>query len=250
MAGYDADDFNFSTSVGQTTITKRVDKLINRSGADLKPAVVQASVNGNTVTLRFDENLQSNVALLPKPSAFVVKVNGVDVKVTALSVVDRRLLLTLASSTVSGDLVDVGYSDINDTLDDDVGVLQSSNTGLDAASLAVRAYNVLTSTNAPTLEDATVNGSLIALSFSDRLDTSRIPLNSDYVVSVNNQTVSVKNVLVNNNGVLLTLNNAVVQGAVVNISYSPGNHDGTLRGLSNRGRGILDSHDGIQPNRH
>ena len=234
IAGNLANSFNFSTAVGQINGTSTIDKLINRSGADLKPAVVQASVNGNTVTLRFDENLQSNVALLPKPSAFVVKVNGVDVKVTALSVVDRRLLLTLASSTVSGDLVDVGYSDINDTLDDDVGVLQSSNTGLDAASLAVRAYNVLTSTNAPTLEDATVNGSLIALSFSDRLDTSRIPLNSDYVVSVNNQTVSVKNVLVNNNGVLLTLNNAVVQGAIVNISYSPGNHDGTLRGLSNR----------------
>ncbi|MCX8520453.1 MAG: SwmB domain-containing protein [Rhodoferax sp.] len=236
LSGNAAVNLSFSTSAGQGSGSSSVDKLINRTGADLKPAIVQASVNGNTVTLRFDETMQSNAALLPDTSAFVVKVNGVDVKVTALSVVDRRVLLTLASNTVSGDLVDVGYSDFNDTLDDDVGVLQSRNTGLDVSSVAVRAYNVLTSTNAPTLLDSSINGALMALSFSDRLDITRIPpdSNSDYVVTVNNQTVSIKNVLVNNNGVLVTLNSPVVQGAVVRISYTPGSHDGTLRGLSNR----------------
>ena len=234
LAGNAVDNFNFSTSASQTIGNSTVSRLINRTGADLRPAVTQASVSGNTVTLRFSESLQSNAALLPKANAFIVKINGVAVAVTELSVVDNRLLLTLASASVSGDLVDVGYSDINDTLDDHVGVLQSINSGLDVASVAVRAYNVLTSTSAPVLQDSTVNGNLIALSFSDRLDTTRIPVNSDYVVSVNNQTVSIQSALVNNNGLLLTLVNPVVKGAVVKISYSPGNHDGTLRGLSSR----------------
>ena len=236
LAGNAVDNFDFSTSAGQISGNSTVSKLINRSGADLRPAVTQASVSGNTVTLRFSESLQSNAALLPKANAFVVKINGVEVAVTQLSVVDNRLLLTLASASISGDLVDVGYSDINNTLDDDVGVLQSINSGLDVASVAVRAYNVLTSTSAPVLQDATVNGNLIALSFSDRLDTSRIPpdSNSDYVVSVNNQTVSIQNVLINNNGVLVTLVNPVAKGAVVRLSYSPGDHNGTLRGLSSR----------------
>ena len=228
---------NVAASFTAATSATDSGKLINRSGANLKPAVTLATVSGNTVTLRFDEALQSNTALLPPLSAFTVMVNDVAVKVTALSIVDNRVQLTLDYTTLGGDRVDVGYRDILDTQDDDAAVLQSINSGLDVATLAVRAYNVLTSSSAPVLQDATINGTLLALGFSDRLDPTRIPVNSDYSVLVNNQAVSVSSVLVKDSGVLLTLDSAVAPGAVVRLAYTPGSSEGTLRGLS--GRAVL-----------
>ena len=220
---------SFSAATSGTDI-----KLVNRTGNDSKPEITLASVSGNSVTLRFSESLQSHAALLPPLSAFTVRVNHADVKIAAFGVVDNRVQLTLASATRKGDLVEVDYSDIKDTQDDDAGVLQSLSTGLDVASQSVRAYNVLSSTRAPALLEAAINGYLLVLNFSDQIDSTRKPANSDFIVTVNSQTISVRDAVVKDNRVLLTLGSEVLKGTLVQLAYAPGNHDHTLLGMSNR----------------
>ena len=94
---------------------------------DTMPPVLQSAVvNGQLLTMTFNENLGP----APQSSAFTVRVNGSQVTVPGISVYNAIMTLTLATAVQAGQTVTVSYTD--PTTGNDVSALQDY-TGNDAA---------------------------------------------------------------------------------------------------------------------
>lgn len=77
---------------------------------------------------------------------------------------------------------------------------------------------------APTLQLATVNSTTIALDYDENLDATSVPATGNFVVNVNASPVTINNVSISNDSVLVTLANAVNPGDVVTINYTAGSN--------------------------
>ena len=74
----------------------------------------------------------------------------------------------------------------------------------------------------PTLSQATVNGSMLVLTYDETLDDESTPAPSDFVVTAAGSTVGVNAVSVIGATVTLTLATAVEAGQTVTVGYTPG----------------------------
>ncbi|MFC5401765.1 SwmB domain-containing protein [Cohnella soli] len=81
----------------------------------------------------------------------------------------------------------------------------------------------------PTLTKAEMEGSTIVLTYSDQLDTTKVPYASNFYVTVNNVSQPVSNVSITSNQVRVTLQNGVIVGQVVKISYYPDSYSAAKR---------------------
>ena len=78
-------------------------------------------------------------------------------------------------------------------------------------------------TAAPTLAGATVNGSSMVLTYSEDLDTTSTPANTDYTIAVSGGTApTVTGTTISGAMATLALSTAVTQGVTVTVSYTPG----------------------------
>jgi len=124
---------------------------------------------------------------------------------------------TEASVNVSGLNADTSY-DIYVVAEDNVGNLQSSPVKLDVKTTSSTPGD----TTPPTLISAAVNGSILELTFDEKLDASSQPAGSDFIVSVQSMQVNVSDVSISNNQVIITLAEPVKPGDNVTVSYTPG----------------------------
>ncbi|MCD9022291.1 Ig-like domain-containing protein [Cohnella silvisoli] len=114
------------------------------------------------------------------------------------------------------------------------GILNSNQWTFDTAGVA----------NVPTLSKAEMEGSTIVLTYSEQLDTTKIPYAENFYVTVNNVPQSVSGVSVASNQVRVVMQTGVIVGQIVKISYFPDNYSSARRiqslqakeaaGLSNR----------------
>ena len=117
----------------------------NSANADTPPALASATANSGTLTLTFDENLDT--ASEPATGAFTVKAAPRDVAertiaVSDVSIAGSAVTLTLASAVAAIDSVTVSYADpgaSNDPLQDADGNRVASFTDRDASNLTERA---------------------------------------------------------------------------------------------------------------
>ena len=79
-------------------------------------------------------------------------------------------------------------------------------------------------TAAPTLNTATVNGDSMVLTYSEDLDTTSTPANTDYTIAVSGSGTppTVTGTTISGTMATLTLSTAVTQGVTVTVSYTPG----------------------------
>ncbi len=73
------------------------------------PAFVRAWVNGDTLTMEFNEALREGAASTPAPINFSVKVGEENVRPTAVEVAGKTVVLTLAAAVTAADRVLVRY---------------------------------------------------------------------------------------------------------------------------------------------
>ena len=111
------------------------------------PMLSEAKVNGNRMTLVFDEDLNPDAT--PAPGAFAVRVNGRSVTVQALSRTNRptHIVLLLASAAVQYDPASVSY-----TVPNHVPNRLQDSSGYHVA--AITAHRVENTTPAPADADA------------------------------------------------------------------------------------------------
>ena len=189
-----------------------------------RPKVKRAAVNGTTLTITFSEALAAADSLANR--AFTVKktpANGGEQTVSlsgSPSINGDTLTLTLSSAVSDTDSgMKVSYA---------VPGTGTDNKLRDAAGNTVNAFTdqAVTSTSfAPTLQSASVDGATLTLAFSAALDTAGTPVASAFTVSGADAATSVTGVAFRSGDatkVELTLSPAVGQGeSGITVTYSP-----------------------------
>ena len=181
------------------------------------PALSGAVVNGSTVTLTYDRDLDAGAR--PQAAAFGVWVDGADRQVVGVDVFGTAVTLTLQTPVSAGDAVTVGYlPPANRALQD--------TEGSRAEGFADRAVTNRTPADAPRLWRARVEGSGVVLIFSRLLDAGSEPSGGDFHVTAAAagafRDIAVDAVSVDGPRVVLDLAVPVADDEAVLVSYSPG----------------------------
>ena len=185
------------------------------------PKLVSAAVNGQLVTLTFNQNLASRNSQLPNLSAFTVKVAGVATTVSGFSLLNNTITLTLASAVSAGQVVTFSYS--NTKTGNDSHAVQNL-LGKNAASITDHAVvNLLDADHrAPLLVDAVVEDKYLSLLFDEGLDSAvgKVPDKTAFTVTIAGNNAAIQSVAVSGQRVLLTLVDKVAVGEVVSFNYT------------------------------
>ncbi|WP_061933701.1 SwmB domain-containing protein [Aureimonas sp. AU22] len=189
------------------------------------PVFTSASITGATLTLLYDEDLNTNTV---DANAFAVEVDGVPVDIAGVSGAfpHNALEITLVNAVLPGQTVTVAYTD--PTVADDPDAVEDA-AGNDAASFAaVSVANDTPDVTPPSFMSATVNGAVLTMTYSEALDAAHPPVGGNFLVSVGGASnfVAVDSVQIVGSTVELTLHEAVQAGQGVGVSYiDPSNVD-------------------------
>ena len=180
------------------------------------PAAAQSSmaaVNGNTLTLTFDQTLDATSK--PAPSAFTITVNGTrrNVASDGVAIAGSTVTLTLTSAVTGVDTVTAGYT-------------RPSTKPLKGANgFAVETFtNQAVTNNTPhtVLQSAAVNENTLTLTFDRTLDTASKPAPSAFTITVNGtrRNVASDGVAIAGSTVTVTLPSAVSVVDTVTADYT------------------------------
>ena len=189
-----------ANSVAVATFTSSV-----TNNTDTAPVAESAEVTGASISITFDQDLDGDVT--PATTTFAVSVDSQVAAISAVSLTDEVVELTLSSAADSDDVVTVSYT-------------KPSTGGLqDETGKQVEPFGPLTATyTAPAApSSATVDGATLTITFDEDLATTSAPLAAAF--SVAGQTVS--NPTVATRTVTLTLSPGVAEGATITVSYDP-----------------------------
>ncbi|WP_420444330.1 SwmB domain-containing protein [Candidatus Poriferisodalis sp.] len=175
------------------------------------PLLVTATVNASTVTLTYDEDLDT--ASTPPATSFEVTVSGTARPVQSAAVRGRTVVVVLVSPPVEPDQeVRVEYDAAASSPIRDIG-------GTPAA-IVDRLATRSTSSPAPELHTATVNASTVTLTYDEDLDTASAPSATSFEVTVSGTARPVQSAAVRGKTVVVTLETPVQAGQAVQLSYT------------------------------
>ena len=171
---------------------------------DYAPTASSAAVTGATLSITFDQALDTGS--VPLKTSFAVTVAGSTATVTAVAVSGKRVTLTLGAAATAAQTVVVSY-----TAPATGGIRDPSN-------LAASSFGPLTATNStpPALASATADGQTIVLTFNAALDTAFSPPSSAFTVNF----ATVSSVSVSGSTVTLRLAAAVHETAIPTVFYA------------------------------
>ena len=183
-------------------------------GSNAPPSLDSATVDGNTLTLTYNERLRTISP--PVTGDYAVTVDGTARALTGVSLSGSAVTLTLTSVVQAGQTVLLSYTPGSNPVEDPGGA--------DAAALTN--HPVANDTAAPpTLDSAEVDGAALTLTYDDALDEASKPATTAYMVSVDSITVGVTAVSVSGTTVTLTLASPVQAGQTVTATYVVPNTD-------------------------
>jgi uncharacterized repeat protein (TIGR02059 family) len=222
-------DVNALQDTGGNDAATLAATAVASSAADVTgPRLLEANVDGATLSLGYDEPLDDTTA--PGPGAFNVTVGGVDRGVLSVSIdaAFERVILTLASPVLHGEAVTVAYND--PTSGNDTAAIQDL-LGNDSPTMGATAVtNLVVDAVAPVFASAVVTGNKLVMKYTeqDALDAANIPPADAFVVRVAGVVRAVGSVAVNASldTVTLTLASAVTAAQAVTVAYTdPSSND-------------------------
>ena len=148
----------------------------------VRPAVSGATVNGDSLTITFDETLDDGSE--PAGSAFTVKGIGADQSPTGVTISGAEVRLTLGAGAVHSHRVTVDYEKPSGN-----GLRDA--VGNEAASFTGHVRNDTPDQPAPEVSGASVNGSTLTIAFDEALDTTAPPPASTFSVGGTDRTARV-----------------------------------------------------------
>ncbi|WP_081858885.1 SwmB domain-containing protein [Synechococcus sp. KORDI-100] len=216
-----ADDANAIQDRDGNDVASLSDIVVtNNSSIDgVAPTFRSASTNaaGSKVLLTYDEKLSAKTA---RNNDFSVRSNGTSNNVTAVTVKDATIKLTLAATVNRGQSVTIAYTDPSPA--DDVDAIQDRN-GNDVASLSEIAVtnNSIGDGTAPTFRSASTNvaGNKVLLNFDEKL-SAKTAQNNDFSVRSNGTSNNVTTVTVNDATIKLTLASPIEKEQAVTVAYT------------------------------
>ena len=177
-----------------------------------KPRVDGATVDGDSLVLTYDQDLDPDS--VPAPGDFEVTVAGSSVSVSGVSIRGKKVTLTLATPAAVGDEAAISYTvpGSNPIQDEDENA---------AGAIADKAVtNNTPDTTAPGLSSANIVGDTLVLAYDETLDSASTPAASAFAVTVAGSSVAVSNVSVSDKTVTLTLASEALDGDAVTLSYT------------------------------
>ncbi|GFN32668.1 Ig-like domain-containing protein [Paenibacillus xylaniclasticus] len=187
------------------------DYYVRNVADNIAPKLQSTTVSGNTITLTYDEGLDSTNA--PGKASYSVVQNGTSKTINTVEVKNNQVILTLSSSiSTSAGPVLVTYVPGENALRDLAGNLAVMFSGIQAVAGTSGA-----TVGQPT---ATVDKATLTLTFSEALNTSYVPKVNQFTVKTNGLTSPVANVTLNGSTAVLTLYTAVPAGSTVTVSYA------------------------------
>ena len=171
---------------------------------DTPPVPIGATVIGGTLTIAFDQALDSS--RVPPDAAFTVAIDGVTIGVSEASIGEDSVTLTLEREVTAAEAVAVAY-----TQPDAAGLADA--TGNRTLSFELDAENL----TAPKLAVAEANGDELTLAFDAPLDPASRPDSEAFTVHF----ATIVDVTVVGELVTLALNPHVAEDASVTLFYEP-----------------------------
>jgi uncharacterized repeat protein (TIGR02059 family) len=190
------------------------------SGSIITPPTIpvyQNSIVSNSTPSLLEINYNLSLAIVvPSSAAFSVKVNSLTRNVNTVTISGTKILLTLASPVINGDLITVSYTKpISNPI--------QASSGGQAASIS---SETVTNNVAPGIPpvysgSAVENGTPTTLEITYNLPlATTIPPSGAFNVTVNSVVRSVNTVAISGAKVLLTLVTPVIYGDVVTVAYT------------------------------
>jgi len=170
--------------------------------------------NATPSILEISYNL-SLANIVPAASAFTVKVNNTSRTVSTVAISGTKVLLTLASSVIYGDVVTVAYNKPASN------PLQTTSGGQAATITAQSVTNNVSAVIPVYVSSVIQNATASILEITYNLSLANIiPAASVFTVKVNNVTRTVNSVAISGTNVLLTLASPVIYGDFVTVAYT------------------------------
>ena len=178
------------------------------------PTLSTASVAGALLTLTFSENLATDSSLIPSAKQFTVNVDGAVVDVLSAVVAGKVVSVTLNKAVTAAQAVSVDYTPAT----------TGTNQLQDASGNATVHFSKTVSnwSGLASLQNATVNGTQLTLTFNQELDamSGHLPPVSAFAVQVAGVNSTVSQLAVNGYTLTLTLDTAVNYGQEVTVNYT------------------------------
>ena len=153
--------------------------------------------------------------IAPATSAFTVKVNNVARSVTSVAISSFRVLLTLSSPVVYGDIVKVSYTKPS------LKPLQTASGGLAVSIIDQPVTNNVNSLIPGYVSSVIENAepAVLFMTYNQSL-ANVVPDPSAFTVTVNSVPLNVASVAIVGGKVKLTLGSAIVNGDIVTVAYT------------------------------
>ena len=194
-------------------VDKKVYTVTFSKSDTIAPKLKTATADWSELVLTYDEPLDDTST--PDPSAYSVSVDGgAAVAPSSVAVDGNAVTLTLATPVEIGQKVRVSYT--KPTGMDDAPVQDAE--GNDVDGLTNRSVTNLTT--GPVFQSATVNGSVLVMTYHVALDGNSVPNLDAFSVEVSRQPRRILTVAVNGRTVTLTLASPVAAWQPVTVSYA------------------------------
>ncbi|MCX8518638.1 MAG: SwmB domain-containing protein, partial [Methylophilaceae bacterium] len=221
-----ADDEDTLQSLNGIDVSSFSNLVVNNLTSDTAaPNLVSATMSSNVLWLRFDRQLNTSVSKANLKNALTVVVGGEPVLITGVSVQDNKIAVTTGTLPSRDQVVTVSYRPLVQSIVSTSGVAANS-----IGNFSVT--NLIDDVLSPVVTSAIANDNLIVLVFSEDLRNNAISgtLLTDYSsggfnvsgfsVGADGQNVTVNDVAISGNSLVLTLNRAVTQEQSVTVSYT------------------------------
>jgi uncharacterized repeat protein (TIGR02059 family) len=179
------------------------------------PGYVSSSVeNANPSLLEMTYSL-ALANIIPATSAFTVLVNSAPRTISSITISGTKVLLTLSSPVIYGNVVTVSYTKPS------ANPLQTVSGG-QAATLATQTVSNNVSPAVPVYQSSAIENatpSVIEMTYNLSL-ANIVPVTSSFTVMVNSLISTVNSVAISGSKVLLTLSNPVVYGDIISVAYA------------------------------
>ena len=176
----------------------------------IPPEFSSAQVNGNILTVTFNEDLDTES--VPAPGDFYVTVGATRRTVDSVAIAGAEVALTLNSPVTDTDTVKVRYTTGTNPLRDQIGN--------PVATFTDRSVTNNTDTTPPSFLSAAVNELSLKLTFNKDLDTESVPAPGDFYVTVGATRRTVDSVAIADATVMLALATAVTDTDMVWVRYA------------------------------
>ncbi|KHL93727.1 hypothetical protein QW71_22030 [Paenibacillus sp. IHB B 3415] len=179
------------------------------------PLLTNATLDNNrTIRLKYNETLNSSIALLA--SSFTVSVNDENRTVDSAYVQGDSVYLTLSTGIAVGQNVKISYTGGVRTIQD-----TSGNAAVTFSALQIT--NSIES-SLPTPKEGRITGKTVTLTFNDTLKTVSSYAREQFIVTSEGYSLGVDSIRSSGNTVYITTGAEAGNGEVVRVSYYAGSY--------------------------